>query len=554
MRQPHFFLNMKKFLLLSLIIFVTTSLYCQHIRFNWQSCPTFDNQWQETYDIIQAGDGFFILRNRHLLYPEGYNSICIEKTDLFGNNMWEKYYTSSTGAAACNIMKADENNYYILGVAANGGVDVTYDPYPGSRDFWIIKIDSSGNKIWDKIVGGNGADQQMEISVTADGGVVAVGIIATLDGQSYEGDATNYYGFWDFWVVKLNKDDGHIEWDFTLGSSLAEYGYCVEATSDGGCIAGGALKSVPDGNVLCYNQGYQAVLVKLNAQGEQEWQNCYGSSYEEGAICILETDDGYIIGADSNGDDQDLEGAGYHLGYDVNENRLYDIWIYKIDKEGNLLWSKCFGGSKNEIPHKLFQTSNGDIIVFGVTQSIDGDVTHNYLEYEGYTDIWMLKLSAQGDLLWQRCIGAGGDQDIEKGVAMLDDYNFIIAANIHYGNDGDITCGPTQWATNAVSWVASITDTTGTSGAGEQEEASHNIKVYTNPANEYAVFRYTLPADTREALLQIRDLSGRPVETLTLQGRVGEKLWDARDVSAGIYIYLLKAGKLSVNGKLTVIK
>lgn len=562
MPEQHFiFKSMKRLLFAFQLLIISGSVYSQYIRIDWQHCYTYNyKEAQSTKDVVKAGNGLFILRDREENYPYGYTKIYLEKTDMNDNLLWSKYFSSAQGAGLGQIVKADENNFYIVGITSHGGGDVTYNPYENTINIWVIKIDSSGNKIWDKVFGGTGGDYPWDISVTTDGGVIIAATFASYYGGDYVGDATNYYGFWDFWVVKLNKDDDHIEWDFTLGSSETEYGQTVIATADGGCLAGGAVSSAPDGNVACTDESgdliTNAVLLKLNAQGELEWQKCFGSNEDDGAECMLETEDGYIIAGITTGDDLDLEGAGYHLSYDHNGNRIWDIWIYKIDKQGNLLWSKCFGGSSYESPDKLFQTSNGDIIVFGVTQSIDGDVTLNYPAYEGYKKIWMLKLSAQGDLLWQRCIGNGGDQEIADGAAMLDDHNFIIAADSQFGSSGDLTCGTNYDSTGLdFSWIAHITDTTGGYGLGWHEtSANRYIKVCPNPANEYAVFRYTLPAETREALLQIRDLSGRPVETLILQGREGEKLWDARDVSAGIYIYSLKAGKLSVNGKLAVVK
>ena len=460
---------MKSIFFLALSLLIHTSLFSQQLRFNWQKCIT-NNLDETTHDIINAGNGYFLLVNQE--QPEGVPNaglvlIWLQKLAPSGQVLWEKYYGSSTGGGAGKILKDTENSFYIMGAAVEGGGDVTYDPYPDSKDFWIIKIDSSGNKIWDKILGGIGYDQIEDIAVTTDGSIVIVGFIGSPDGNagSYVGDASYYYGFWDFWVLKLDSD-GNKVWDFTLGSPWIEYGITITATSDGGCIAGGSLHSEPGGNVECYDDGIQAVLVKLNMDGELEWQKCYGSSEVDQVDCILETSDGFIIGAHTYFGDLDVEGAGYHLGYNHLGTTTSDIWIYKIDKNGNKIWGKCFGGSKDEAPDRLFQTSNGDIIVFGTTKSIDGDVTNNHHGFGQYEDIWMIKLTGEGDLLWQRCIGTWGDQSIEKGVVMLDDYNFVVAANTVNGGVDDITCGvyPNYTTQYEDAWVFSITDSAGISG------------------------------------------------------------------------------------------
>ena len=552
----------KTALLLIIFLISATNLSAQYIRFNWQQCYTYNyKEWQCTSSVIKAGNGLLILRNRQENYPEeGYNKIYIEKTDMNGNVLWNKYFSSLIGAAAYDIKKADETNFYILGMTSGEGGDVTYNPYLNTRNIWVIKIDSSGNKLWDKVFGGTGGDEPTGISVTSDGGVVISATYGSYYGGPYVGDASKYYGFWDMWEVKLNKDDGHIEWDYTYGSTMREYSSSVIATADGGCLAGGTSASAPDGNVACWDESgnviTQGVLLKLNAQGEVEWQKCYGSSQNDGVARLLETDDGYIIGAGTQGEDQDLEGAGYHPGYGHTGNRLDDIWIYKIDKQGNLIWSKCFGGSNDEYPCKLFQTSEGEIVVFGVTQSIDGDVKRIYQPYYEMKIIWMLKLSAQGDLLWQRCIGGLGTQTIEDGVAMLDDHNYIIAANCHFGTEGDLTCGTNYDSLGGAydfSWIAHLTDTTNGYGLGVHEEkASRYIKVYPNPANDYAVFKYTLPAGTTSAQLQLRDLFGRLVKEEKIEGKEGQKLVNTASLPAGTYFYTLLAGNKAYNGKLMV--
>jgi len=551
---------MKKILIAILLLCFVAGLHAQFIKINWQHCYTYNyKEYINTVSAVGTGNGAFILRNRQENYPNGYTRIYLENIDLNDNVLWGKYFSSSEGAGCRKIVKVDENNFYILGITSHGGGDVTYNPYENTVNIWVIKIDSSGNKLWDKVIGGTGGDYPQDIAVSTDGGVVVSATFGSYYGGPYVGDASKYYGFWDMWVVKLNKDDGHIEWDYTLGSSEYEFCHTSVTTSDGGCIAGGVVASASDGNVACIDESGQfigqGVVLKLNAQGEQEWQKCYGSSDEDAVFYILETADGYVVVGTSRGEDQDLEDAGYHLGYDHLGNKEDDIWVFKIDKQGNLLWSKCFGGTSREYPCKLFQTIDGEIVVFGQTESYDGDAIRKYNDeyFENY-DIWMLKLSAQGDLLWQRCIGNRGDQEIYDGIAMLDDNNYIIAANSYFGSVGDLTCGTNYDSTHlAFSWIAHITDTTDGYGLGKEDiEACRYIKVYPNPAGEYAVFSYTLPAGTTGALLLIRDLYGRLVKEVTLQGNEGKEMVDTRTLSPGTYIYTLWVGTKRYNGKLMV--
>lgn len=551
------FTSMKKSLLIILLLWGGRDLYSQNIKINWQNCHTYKwGEYQNTVSSVQVGNGLFILRNREENFPDGFNKIYLEKTDLNDHIILSRFFSSSVGAGGAKIVKADENNFYILGLTSHGGGDVTYNPYENTINIWVIKIDSSGNKLWDKVFGGTGGDYPQDIAVTTDGGVVVNTTFAAPYADSlYEGDASKYYGFWDMWVVKLNKDDGHIEWDYTYGSTMREYASSVIATSDGGCLAGGSSASSPDGNVSCYDESgqviTQGVLLKLNAQGEMEWQKCYGSSLDDGVSCLLETDDGYVVGGGTYGNDLDLGG-----GCPDNGNGWSNLWVFKIDKLGNLLWSKCYGGSLEEHAYELFQTSKGEIFVFGITESYNGDAIRTYDDVICMNrDIWMLKLSPQGELIWQRCIGNRGEQQIYEGVAMLDDHNFILAADSDFGSTGDLTCGTTIDSTSLdFSWIAHITDTTNGYGLGVHETlADRAIQIFPNPSRDYAAFKYTLPAGTTGALLQIKDLLGRAVLYEPLPGSEGRTLVNTSPWPPGTYIYSLLVGNKEYNGKIMVV-
>jgi len=116
----------------------------------------------------------------------------VSKTDVTSNMIWEKSYGGSNGEHLLRILPSSDSNYYLLGSSYSSNGDISIDPYPESTDYWIVKIDSSGNILWDRIIGGNMLDQMWTGTSTFDGGVLAYGWTGSEDG-----DVSVYYGAYD---------------------------------------------------------------------------------------------------------------------------------------------------------------------------------------------------------------------------------------------------------------------------------------------------------------------------------------------------------------------
>jgi hypothetical protein len=294
------------------------------------------------------------------------------------------------------------------------------------------------------------------------------------------------------------------------------------------------------------------VLFKLDSVANIEWQQCYGGSWIEYVYDIIETTDGYILAGSAESDDGDLAGSGYHLGYDNNGNQTSDIWLIKIDFTGNILWSKCYGGTRNEYANRVFRTGDGGFIVFGETGSFDGDVTGNHSVGPPYTDIWVIKINSTGDLLWQQCFGGNGSERLWAGVVDNGDGSYVIASTIYDYNSGQVEC-PTTNGSDQV-WLIKITDTT-TVGINERAIPKSLLKAYPNPANEYVVFEMPdtpISTWTNHQIIFITDLFGRPVEEVMLTGK--ETVWDTHNVMPGIYFFQYNNDKRVNSGKFLILK
>jgi len=532
---------MKKLItLISIIPLFVEILFGQNMQINWQQCFG-GSATDEAADIIEIPGGYLIIghtnsNNGNISFNHGGYDAWIIRTDSNGNMIWEKTYGGSQGDGFRRIFPDNVGNYYLLGASESDDGDISNDPYPGSWDFWIVKIDSTGGIIWDKIIGGNGDETLWTGTATSDGCVVACGW-----STSEDGDVSINYGINDIWMVKLSNE-GEIMWDFSIGSNLLDYGQAIIQTSDGGFLVGGSSLITGGGNLNCESHGLaDGVLIKLDSLRNIEWQQCYGGSDYDGITALIETSGGYIFGAYVNSNDGDI--SGWHGGL--------DFWIVKVDYDSNIIWQNPIGGSRNEAGNFIMQTLDNGIVAFCTTLSNDGDVSGNHSISEYDADIWVVKLNNEGVLLWQQCIGGIGDEELYFGVVKKSNNNFVIAGQTDYGPSFDVQCTPHGGLYDMDYWVFEIKDTT--TSIQTKPSAGGVVKVYPNPVSEYVSFKYASQEFNNKARVEIFNSYGEKLENLVFYESVEQKIWDCRNTRPGIYFYIfttngyMKTGKIIIN-------
>jgi gliding motility-associated-like protein len=183
-----------------------------------------------------------------------------------------------------------------------------------------------------------------------------------------------------------------------------------------------------------------------------DWQKCYGSGNYDNASSIATTSDGgSIFVGITYGDGGDVSG---HHG---SNNTVGDFWVVKLDKDGNIQWSKCIGGNIYEQGMSIRQASDGSYLVAGRSNSPagDGDLT---VAGQGGSDFWVVRLSATGSILWQQRVGGEADdyltcfQPTPDGGTILGGWTISVSGQVsgnHGGGDGWIVkldgSGSIQW-------------------------------------------------------------------------------------------------------------
>lgn len=214
-----------------------------------------------------------------------------------------------------------------------------------------------------------------------------------------------------------------IAWEKSYGGSKFDLPSSIFQTADNGYVIAGS--STSDDGDLTMNYGSQDYwIVKISSNGLLEWQKSLGGSRGDTAECIIQTSDGgYIVSgftSSSNGDVTFNHGAS-------------DVWVVKLDIDGNIKWENSYGGTSSENGKNIIQTLDGGYIIAASSSSNDGDVSKN----NGGADYWIIKISNTGLIEWEKNYGGLGN-DTPYRILQLADSSYIVAGTTT-SNDGDVS-------------------------------------------------------------------------------------------------------------------
>ena len=305
---------------------------------------------------------------------------------------WDKTFGGSNQDMGFSITQTEDGGYAVSGYtildrekrkdnwrAKLGYIVLTEEK---NQDFWIIKIDKNGNMEWDETFGEKGTDIANSITQTKDRGYIIAGFIWTV-----------YASKQDFWIIKLDEN-GNIEWGKTFDGDENDIAYSIIQTEDGGYAVAGSTGVRVWGETNCW-------VIKLDAKGNMEWDNNFGGTGWDEIYSIIQTKDGSFI----------TTGCVWSKGAGRG-----DVRVVKLNKRGDLVWDKTFGGSENDEAYSIFQTNDGGYAIAGFT----------VLEDTGDRDIWVIKLDKNGNKVWDRTFG-GTSEDWANSIVQTEDKGYMVA-------------------------------------------------------------------------------------------------------------------------------
>lgn len=343
---------------------------------------TFGTPYGSGQYVEQTSDGGYIVAgsSQGASAPE----IWVLKLNPDGTAAWNTRYGGQYGSWPYSIQQTSDGGYIVAGTTLSYG--------KGSYDVWVLKLDESGTVVWQKTYGDTGDDRAYSVQQTSDGGYIVAG-------------RTNSFGAsgGDAWILKLDPN-GNVVWQNTYGGTGGDEADTIQQTTDGGYIVAGQTLSFGVGQ-------NDAWILKLDANGNVEWQKHYGNAYHQYAYFVRQTSDGgYIVAGDD-----DSSGLG---------NYKYHFWVMKLDGSGNVSWQKTYAGSTaTDSAWSIQQTTDGGYIVAG--QYNTGGTVGTTI------DIWVLKLDASGNVVWQKAYDTTGN-DYAYSIQQTSDGGYVVGGWTDY--------------------------------------------------------------------------------------------------------------------------
>lgn len=355
-------------------------------------------------DVFQDG----IENSKGELYAVGYSSSSsdlgsssfgsddgiITKFNVDGTMSWTKRIGGSARDRINAIDKNSDDTMVVVGRSKSNDNGFSNN---GGYDAIIAKIDENGDIVWKSNIGGSLDEAFHDVTVTSDGGYLAVGKITSTDFSE------TMKGVSDVLVTKFNSN-GVEEWSKTFGGTDEDIAHSVVEVEDGYILVGES-KSTDAGFV--HNGWVDAIIIKINKSGDLQWIKNFGGNPFDSFRSVVKTDGGFVCSGEtySNGDGIDNNGPP----------GTRDAVIVKYDSEGNREWLKTFGGTGGEVFTGVINTHTGGYMAIGYSDSTDAGFTN-----KGAKDSILVQYDRDGTQLKVDGFGGTGDEEIDKATYTYD--------------------------------------------------------------------------------------------------------------------------------------
>lgn len=459
-----------------------------------------------------------------------------------------KFYSTYGGNGydvGYDVKQTLDGGYIITGSTSSYG--------QGNTDMYLLKIDSMGQKVFQTTFGGVSNEIGKSIVQLADSSYVMAGYTSS-----------SGVGGYDVFLVKADKA-GNLIWQKTIGGSDWDFANSMNATADGGFIIAGTTYSYGHGNA----DGY---VIKTNANGDTTWTKTFGGINDDEFKSVIQTSDGnYVL-------------TGYTKSYNDN---LGDGWIFKLDQNGDSIYSNSIGGVFSDVLNNVIELPNSNLYFVGANKSqTSGANTVNWRyvidnlnvtiinDFIGNTNTERYNSSVVGlngtivTVGYNNYLGNSSDANIHlytSGLGYISYNPFGVEStdelfSVSKTKDkGFVSVGYSIGNTTLLSDILFVkTDSLGHYGNSiigieETDKSYLSINIYPNPLTEYLNVEIASNNNFKECKYQIVDLNGRILISNIITG--SKNRINVAELSSGLYFFqIYSSNKLLSSTKISVLK
>jgi hypothetical protein len=515
--------------------------------------------------MIKTSDGGYLLGGHSASAASGDkteagrggNDYWIVKINGTGTKLWDKRFGGPADDFLNAVVQTSDGGYLLGGTSLSGTGGDRTEAGRGLRDYWIVKVSSTGVKQWDKRFGGSGDDNLRALTRLSTGEFLLTGVSTSGAG----GDKSEAgRGGQDYWIVKVSSTGAKL-WDKRFGGSGDDFPEAALSTADGGYLLGGRSNSAVSGDVTQVGHGSRDYwAVKVSSTGVKQWDLRFGGYYDDDLNALTTTPDGgYLLVGTS--------ASGYSNNKTEASRGGNDYWAVKVTNAGAKQWDRRFGGTLHDDLRSVAATPDGGYVLAGTSASATGgDKTE---AGRGGTDYWMVKINGTGVRQWDRRYGGSASDELGK-VLLTADGGYLLGGTSASGAGGDKT-QPSQgladyWLVKtgnmgAASTLVAADAARATVAGTDAEEPSRNeadvLRASPNPFTNRVTLQFTL---TRPGPVSLKVYNEAGAEVASLHEGEAEAAkpytfdWYPGPLRAGVYVVHLVAGENTIQRKIVRIQ
>ncbi len=351
---------------------------------------------------------------------------------------WDHRYGGTANDKLQVFFPTSDHGFFIGGSSLSSNDGNKSQPSRGGLDYYVIKTDSLGLKIWDARFGGSLDDELTSAHQTSDGGFILGGSSRSNNNgdksQSNWDNTTHNYN--DYWIVKIDAA-GNKQWDKRFGGIYDDKMNAVIQTNDGGFLLGGYSESTASGDRTETTRGGPDYwIVKTDASGNKQWDKRFGGNRNEQLTSLIQTFNGnFVLG-------------GFTWSDPVGDNTqscrgpvtTCDYWVVKVSATGNKIWDKRYGGAANDNLISLSECNDHGLIIGGYSYSSSGnEKTDPNNGAVNTADFWIIKTDVDGNKKWDKTIGGNMNEDEFGKIYQANDGGYFLSGASYSGTNGDKT-------------------------------------------------------------------------------------------------------------------